>query len=111
MNYMVIKPLSHRWLLYLAPKRKVAESILHWICIIRLAWTLAALWVQSMVLLQLKHPLELSVKIREFLPSSVYLSHCDMAYAVESNVKTNSFHPPSTVLIEDRHANCSGLSS
>ena len=51
----------------------------------------------SMVLMQLKDPLELFVKIREFLPGSGFLSHRDMTQAVESDVKTQflpSFPPP-----------------
>ena len=47
-----------------------------------------------MVVLQLKDPLELFVKRREFLPGSGFLPHCDMTKAVESDVKTPipSFH-------------------
>ena len=45
-----------------------------------------------MVLLQLKDPLELLVKKREFLPGSGFRSHCNMTYAVESDIK-NSFLP------------------
>ena len=41
--------------------------------------------------LQMKDPLELSIKRREFLPGSVFLSHRDITLAVESNVKTNTF--------------------
>ena len=41
-----------------------------------------------MVLLQLKDPLELFVKRKEFLPSSGFLSHCNMIRAVESEEKT-----------------------
>ena len=44
-----------------------------------------------MVLLQLKDPLELFVKSREFLPGSGFLSRRDMTYAVESDAKPNSF--------------------
>ena len=47
----------------------------------------------SMVLLQLKDPLELFVKSREFLPGSGFLSRRDMTLAVESDVKPNSFLP------------------
>ena len=43
-----------------------------------------------MVLL-LKDPLELFLKIREFLPGSGFLSRRDMTLAVESDVKPNSF--------------------
>ena len=46
-----------------------------------------------MVLLQLKDPLELFVKSREFLPGSGFLSRRDMSLAVESDVKPNSFLP------------------
>ena len=46
-----------------------------------------------MVLLQQKDPLELFVKSREFLPGSGFLSRLDMTYAVESDVKPNSFLP------------------
>ena len=46
-----------------------------------------------MVLLQQKDPLELSSKSREFLPGSGFLSRRDMTYAVESDVKPNSFLP------------------
>ena len=45
----------------------------------------------SMVLLQLKDPLELFVRRGEFPPSSGVLSCCDMTKAVESDVKTYSF--------------------
>ena len=41
-----------------------------------------------MVLLQLKDPLELFVKIREFLPGSGFLSRRDMTEAAETDVKT-----------------------
>ena len=47
----------------------------------------------SMVLLQLKYPLELFVKRREFLPGSGLLSPRDMTYAVESDIKFHSFLP------------------
>ena len=47
----------------------------------------------SMVLLQLKNPLELLVKRKEFLLGSRSLSRRDMAYAVESDIKPNSFLP------------------
>ena len=40
-----------------------------------------------MVLLQLKDPLELFVKRREFLPASGLLSRRDMTKAVEGDVK------------------------
>ena len=46
-----------------------------------------------MVFLQLKDPLELFVKSREFLHGSGFLSRHDMTLAVESNVKPNSFLP------------------
>ena len=46
-----------------------------------------------MVLMQLKDPLERFVKSREFLPGSGFLSRRDMTYAVESDVKPNSFLP------------------
>ena len=46
-----------------------------------------------MVLLQLKDPLELFVKRREFLPGSGFLSRRDMTLAVESDVKPHSFIP------------------
>ena len=55
-----------------------------------LAWSLCKCAVcggLSMVLLQLKDPLELFVKRREFLPGSGFLS------AVESDVKPHSFLP------------------
>ena len=42
----------------------------------------------SMVLLQLKYPLELFVKRRECIPSSVFLTRCDMTKDVESDLKT-----------------------
>ena len=48
-----------------------------------------------MVLLQLKDPLELFVKSREFLPGSGFLSRHDMTKAVESDVKPHSFLPSS----------------
>ena len=47
----------------------------------------------SVVLLQLKDPLELFVKRREFLPSSGFLSYRDTTKAVESDVKKHSFLP------------------
>ena len=43
-----------------------------------------------MVLLQLKDPLELFVKSREFLLRSRFLSRRDMTQTVEINVKTHS---------------------
>ena len=45
----------------------------------------------SMVLMQLKEPLELFVKSREFPPGSGFLSRRDMTWAVESDVKPNSY--------------------
>ena len=45
-----------------------------------------------MVLLQLIDPLELFVKRKEFLPGSGFPSRCDMAQAVESDVKTHSMN-------------------
>ena len=47
----------------------------------------------SMVLLQLKDPLELFVKSIEFPPGSGFLSRRDMTWAVESDVKPHSFLP------------------
>ena len=44
-----------------------------------------------MVLLQLKDPLELFVKRREFLPGLGILSRRDMTKAVESDVKPQTF--------------------
>ena len=44
-----------------------------------------------MVLLQLKDPLELLVKRREFLPGSRFLSRRAMTLVVVSDVKTHSF--------------------
>ena len=46
-----------------------------------------------MVPLQLKDPLELFVKRREFLRGSRFLSRRDMTKAVDSDVKPNSFLP------------------
>ena len=46
-----------------------------------------------MFLLQQKVPLELFVKSREFIPGSGFLSRRDMTYAVERDVKSNSFLP------------------
>ena len=46
-----------------------------------------------LVLLQLKHPLELFVKRREFLPSSEFVFCHDMIQAVEGDLKTHSFIP------------------
>ena len=45
------------------------------------------------MLLQLKDPLELFVKRWEIIPGYGFLSHCDMTYADDSNLKTNSFLP------------------
>ena len=50
----------------------------------------------SMVFLQLKDPLELFVKSKEFLLGPGLLSRCDMTQAVESDVKPNSFLPSCT---------------
>ena len=47
----------------------------------------------SKVPLQLKDPLELFVKRKEFLPSSVFLFHRNNTEAVESNAKNHSFLP------------------
>ena len=47
----------------------------------------------SMVLLQLKDPLELFVKRREFLPGSRFLSCRNMTQADESDVKPKTFLP------------------
>ena len=49
----------------------------------------------SMVFMQLKDPLELFLKRREFLTRPVpgFLSRRDMTYAVESHVKPHSFVP------------------
>ena len=44
-----------------------------------------------MVLLQLKDPLELFVKRRDFPPGSWFVSRHAMTYAVESDVKPHSF--------------------
>ena len=56
----------------------------------------------SMVLEQMKDPLELFVKRREFRPGSGFLSRRDMTKAVESDVKTNTFLPSfATVEMED----------
>ena len=52
-----------------------------------------------MVFLQLKVPLELFVKSREFLPGSGFLSRRDMTAAVKSDVKPNSFLPSLLLLI------------
>ena len=46
-----------------------------------------------MVFLQLKDPLELFVDRREFLPSSGFLSRRDITFAVESEVKSQTFLP------------------
>ena len=46
-----------------------------------------------MVVQQLKDPLKLLVKRREFLPVTGFLSHRDMTKAVESDVKSHSFLP------------------
>ena len=46
-----------------------------------------------MLLLQLKYPLELCGKSREFLPGSGFLPRRDKTYTVESDVNPNSFHP------------------
>ena len=43
--------------------------------------------------LQLKDPLELFVKSRQYLPGSGFLSRRDMTEPVESDVKPNSFLP------------------
>ena len=54
-----------------------------------LAWShykCAAYGRLPMVVLQLKDPLELLLMTREFLPSSGFLSRCDMTYVVESEV-------------------------
>ena len=48
----------------------------------------------SMLVPQLKHPLELFVKSMEFLPDAWFPLHRDMSFAVESNVK-QSFIPSS----------------
>ena len=47
----------------------------------------------SMVLIQLKDPLELFVQKMEFLPGSWFPSRRDMTEAVEIDVKTYSFLP------------------
>ena len=52
----------------------------------RYSGSLAAPWV-SFVLLQLKDPLELFLKRRNFPPCSGFLSHRDMTQAVERDVK------------------------
>ena len=46
-----------------------------------------------MVLMQLKDPSELFAKRREFISGSRFLFRRDMTYAVESDVKNNSFLP------------------
>ena len=51
----------------------------------------AALWRAVYGPLQLKDPLELFLKRREFLPCSWFLSHRDMTSAIESDIKTYSF--------------------
>ena len=48
-----------------------------------------------MVFLQLKDPLELFVKSREFLSCSGFLSRREMTLVVETHVKPNSFLPSS----------------
>ena len=48
-----------------------------------------------MVLLQLKEPLELFVKRKEFLPGSGFPSRRDITKGVESDVKPHSFLPSS----------------
>ena len=45
------------------------------------------------VLLQLKDPLELFVKRKEFLPGSGFISHRDVTLAIESDLKTKHFLP------------------
>ena len=40
-----------------------------------------------MLVPQLKHPLEVFVKSMEFLHDAWFPLHCDMSFAVESNVK------------------------
>ena len=54
-----------------------------------------------MVLLQLKDPLEPFMKSREFLHGFGFLSRRDMTYAVESDVKTNSFLPYFGYIVPD----------
>ena len=46
-----------------------------------------------MALLEIKDPLELFMKRREFLPGSGFLSRRDMTFAVERNIKPKSFLP------------------
>ena len=46
-----------------------------------------------MVLLQLKDPLELFVKRREFLPGSAFLSRHGITYDIEIDVKPNFSFP------------------
>ena len=53
----------------------------------------------SVVPLQLKDPLELFVKRREFLLSSWFLYRCAVTLAIESDVKTDSSHPFSVTLV------------
>ena len=51
-----------------------------------------------MMLLQLRDPLDIFIKRREFLTDSGFLSRCDMTYAVESNLITiPSFLPFKTI--------------
>ena len=46
-----------------------------------------------MIRLQLKDPLKLFVKRREFPSGSGFLSHRDITYAVESAIKSHSVFP------------------
>ena len=85
------------WLRCLAPKREPTSSSLCWV-LTKAGWPGRYINVWhcgglSMVLLQLKDPLELFIKRKEFLPGSRFLSRRDMTQAVESDVKLQSILP------------------
>ena len=52
-----------------------------------------------MVLLQLKDPLELFPKRREFIHRFGFLSRCDMTLAVDRDLKPHSFLPLHNILL------------
>ena len=76
----------------LAPKREVAGSSLRWIPISGFAWLLCVDVLRcrrkSVVLQQLKDPLEPIVTRRGFPPGSGFLPRHDMTKAVESDINT-----------------------
>ena len=86
-----------QWLRHLAPKREFMGSTLHWVPNIE-GWPGRYIIVRrcvalSIVLLQLKDPLELFVKRRGFLSGSGFLSRRDMTLAVERDIKPQTFLP------------------